>query len=167
MAFSKVSLNGTVLMDVTADTVTSERLLSTYTAHKADGTQITGNIGNAAGNNTISGGTVSCNRSGSTNITSSTSDTYTNGISLTFTGGRAAATATAAVTTAGYAAINASFATANLAADTATSTYYIQGVTLTTPNSGTRQFDVTVPNGSSTTVTFHFVVDSSGNVTIT
>ena len=167
MAFSKVSLNGTVLMDVTQDTVTAARLASTYTAHKADGTQITGSMGNAAGTNTISGGGVSCSKTASANVTVNTSDSYTNGISVTFTGSRAAATATAAITTEGFAATNASFATGNLAADSAASTYYIQGVTLTKPSSGTRQFDITVPNGSNTTVTFHFSVDSSGNVTIT
>ena len=167
MAFSKVTLNGTVLMDVTTDTVTAARLLSAYTATKADGTKVTGNIGNAAGTNTISGGAASCDKSSSANITMNSSDAYTNGISVTFTGGHAAATATAAITTAGYTAQNASFATGTLAASTTNSTYYVQGVTLTTPSSGTRQFDITVPNGAGTPVTFHFSVDSSGNTTIT
>ena len=45
-------------------------------------------------------------------------------------------------------------------------TYYLNGVTLTAPSSGTRTFSVTVPNGA-TTATFVFNVDSSGNVTIT
>ena len=45
-------------------------------------------------------------------------------------------------------------------------TYYINGVTLTAPSSGTRTFSVTVPNGA-TTATFFFNVDTSGNVTIT
>lgn len=44
--------------------------------------------------------------------------------------------------------------------------YYINGVTLTAPSSGSRTFSVTVPNGSST-ATFVFNVDASGNVTIT
>lgn len=44
-------------------------------------------------------------------------------------------------------------------------TYYINGVTLTTPSSGTRTFSVVVPNGN-TTATFTFNVDTSGNVTI-
>lgn len=122
--------------------------------------------GNAVGTNTISGGAVSCSKTSSNNVTMGTSDTYANGITMTFTGSRAAATATAAITTAGYAAINASFATDSLAADSATSTYYIQGVTLTIPSSGTRQFDITVPNGNST-VTFHFSVDANGNTSIT
>lgn len=46
-------------------------------------------------------------------------------------------------------------------------TYYATGVTLTKPSSGTRSFAITVPNGDSSTVTFTFTTDSSGNVTIT
>ena len=153
-------------MDVTNDTVNAARLLSSYTAHAADGIQITGTMGNAAGTNSITGGSVSCSKTNSNNVTMSTSDTYTNGVQMTFTGRRAAATATAAITTAGYAATNAGFAVDHLGADSATSTYYIQGVTLTTPSSGTRQFDITVPNGSGGTVTIHFTVDSSGNTVI-
>lgn len=42
MAISKVILNGTTLMDVTTDTVTADKLLSSYTATKNDGTKITG-----------------------------------------------------------------------------------------------------------------------------
>lgn len=44
-------------------------------------------------------------------------------------------------------------------------TYYINGVTLTKPSSGTRSFSITVPDGNNT-VTFVFSVDSSGNVII-
>lgn len=42
-------------------------------------------------------------------------------------------------------------------------TYYATGVTLTNGKS----FSVTVPNGSSGTITFNFTVDSNGNTTIT
>lgn len=42
-------------------------------------------------------------------------------------------------------------------------TYYATGVTLTNGKS----FNITVPNGSSDTVTFHFSVDANGNTTIT
>ena len=42
MAFSKIILNGTTLMDVTQDTVAANNLLSSYTAHGADGQAITG-----------------------------------------------------------------------------------------------------------------------------
>lgn len=42
MAYSKVILNGTTIMDVTTDTVTAETLLSGETATRNDGVQITG-----------------------------------------------------------------------------------------------------------------------------
>ena len=45
--------------------------------------------------------------------------------------------------------------------------YYINGVTLTAPSSGTRSFTITVPNGSVETLTFNFSVDANGNTTIT
>lgn len=45
-------------------------------------------------------------------------------------------------------------------------TYYINGVTINAPSSGTRTFSVTVPNGA-TTATFVFNVASNGTVTIT
>ncbi len=45
--------------------------------------------------------------------------------------------------------------------------YYINGVTLTAPTNGTRSFNITVPNGASTPITFTFTVDSNGNTTIT
>lgn len=42
---NKVTLSdGTVLMDITADTVTANSLLSGYTAHSADGSQISGSV---------------------------------------------------------------------------------------------------------------------------
>ncbi len=41
--------------------------------------------------------------------------------------------------------------------------YYATGVTLTNG----KQFDITVPNGSNSTITFHFSVDNNGNTTIT
>lgn len=42
-------------------------------------------------------------------------------------------------------------------------TMYVTGVTLTNG----KQFDITVPNGSNSTITFHFSVDDNGNTTIT
>ena len=44
MAYSKVILNGTTLMDVTADTVAAATLLSGETATKKDGTRVTGTL---------------------------------------------------------------------------------------------------------------------------
>lgn len=42
MAANKVVFGNKVLIDLTGDTVTEEALLKGYTAHKADGTIITG-----------------------------------------------------------------------------------------------------------------------------
>ena len=42
MAISKVVYGGNTLLDLTADTVTAEKLLKGYTAHAADGEPITG-----------------------------------------------------------------------------------------------------------------------------
>lgn len=42
MAIKKIIVNNVVNMDVSQDTVTENTLLNTYTAHKSDGTQITG-----------------------------------------------------------------------------------------------------------------------------
>ena len=44
MAFSKIILNGTTLMDVTQDTVTAGSLLSGYTATGADGESVSGSL---------------------------------------------------------------------------------------------------------------------------
>lgn len=45
MAFSKITLNGTTLMDVTQDTVDEENLLAGETATKANGVRTTGTLG--------------------------------------------------------------------------------------------------------------------------
>lgn len=42
MAANKVIFNNKVLIDLTGDTVTEKSLLRGYTAHKADGTIVTG-----------------------------------------------------------------------------------------------------------------------------
>lgn len=44
MAYNKVVYNGNTLIDITSDTVDQNNLLSGYTAHKNDGTQITGSV---------------------------------------------------------------------------------------------------------------------------
>ncbi len=59
MAFSKVTLNGDTLMDVTQKTVTAATMLSGTTALKNDGTDITGNIATKTSSNlSASGATV-------------------------------------------------------------------------------------------------------------
>lgn len=44
MAVNKVSYSGAVLIDLTSDTVTADKLLSGYTAHNAAGQEITGSL---------------------------------------------------------------------------------------------------------------------------
>lgn len=44
---------------------------------------------------------------------------------------------------------------------------YVSGVTIAKPSSGSRYFDITVPNGDAGTVTFRFTVDSAGNTVVT
>lgn len=59
MAYSKVILNGTTLMDVTQKTVTAGDMLSGTTALKNDGTDITGSIASKSSSDlTASGATV-------------------------------------------------------------------------------------------------------------
>lgn len=119
--------------------------------------------GTAAGSVTMTKGAGSCSYSTNTNVSASTS-TNSSGCSVTFTGS-GAVSATAKITTAGYTPTTDSFATgASTSSNSATGSVYINGVTLTAPSSGTRTFTITVPNGTSSTTTFTFKVDSSSNV---
>lgn len=119
-----------------------------------------GAINMAAGN-----GSCAYSSANSSNIT--VSDTDTSGVSIGFTGS-GAVSATCAITTAGYAPLTNSFATGtSTSSNSATATKYVTGVKLVAPSSGTRYFDIQVPNGSTTEwITFRFTVDSSGNVTV-
>ena len=49
MAVSKVNYGSTTLIDLTADTVTADKLLAGYTAHGADGEAITGTYQDGSG----------------------------------------------------------------------------------------------------------------------
>lgn len=46
MAYNKVTYNGSTLIDLSADTVTADKILSGATAHGADGESITGSMVN-------------------------------------------------------------------------------------------------------------------------
>lgn len=46
MAYNKVTYNGNVLIDLSADTITAADLLATVTAHGADGEALTGQMVN-------------------------------------------------------------------------------------------------------------------------
>ena len=114
-----------------------------------------------SGTNTV---TPSASVSG-TNVTLSNTD---NGISVTATGGgTASASVSATSQNAGYMPSNTQIGSGTINASnlTTSASSFISGVTLQKPQSGTRSFSVTVPNGNSTqTVTF--TVDSSGNVLV-
>lgn len=166
MAFSKVILNGDTLMDVTADTVVAEQLRSTYTATKADGTKITGSMPTAQFTGTIEGGTLTPVGTVNNITTSGGLNTYNNNIYVYYGASGTDITCRPTATTGGYIQTNGSLPIIMRGGSAVYSYMYLQGVTLTAPQSGTSQFDITVPNGEST-ITFHFSVDSSGNVTIT
>lgn len=109
--------------------------------------------------------TPSASLSGS-NVTLSNTN---NGISVNATGGgTASAVAEADVTQDGYIPENAGITPATINAQSATTTAssYLAGVTLQAPASGTRSFSITLPNGSSDTITLMFTVDSNGNWTV-
>lgn len=115
------------------------------------------------GTNTVS---PSASVSGS-NITLSDTD---NGIKVTATGGgTASVTAIATTNAAGYAPASTQLGSATLSAssNTTTANKYISRVKLVPPSSGTRSFEIEVPNGSTTNfIVFRFTVDTSGNVTV-
>ena len=118
-------------------------------------------IPKAIGSVTMSAGNGECILNSNANITFGSSNT--SGVSVGFKG-RGAVSATAKITSAGYTETNNSFATGS----STNSQYsdelikYITGVTI----GNSKNFDITIPNGSST-MTLNFSVDSSGNVTIT
>ena len=119
-----------------------------------------------SGTNTV---TPSVSVGTDTNIIYASSDV--SGVSFKATGGgTASANVIATTNQAGYAPANTQLGSnSNIAASSNTTnvTKYIQGVKLVAPSSGTRYFDITVPNGNTTDfITFRFTVDSSGNVTV-
>ena len=58
MAVSKVTYNGTTLIDLTSDTVAADKLLSGYTAHNKAGQKITGTL--TAGTVPVNGSLIVC-----------------------------------------------------------------------------------------------------------
>ena len=119
----------------------------------------------AEGSITLTAGSGHCNYSTATNVT--VSDTNTSGVSITFDGS-GEVSGLAQITTAGYTPVNNNFATASsTTSSSATATKYITKIKLEAPSTGTRTFDIEVPNGSpSEYIVFRYTVDSSGNVTI-
>ena len=98
-----------------------------------------------------------------TNMTTSSSDTSGIAILAKGTAGRNAVLYNGAVNGWVSKSDNTSASAAVASSTWNGTTYYATGVTLTNGKS----FNITVPNGSSGTVTFHFSVDANGNTTIT
>lgn len=119
----------------------------------------------AVGSVTMTAGSGVCTHTSTSNASVSTSDT-SSGIYLGFKG-KGSVSATAKITTAGYApktASNGSFATGASTSSNESSELitYITGVELKT----SKTFKLKVPNGNST-VEFTWTVDSQGNVVVT
>lgn len=122
---------------------------------------------------TFTGGTVSATatasfvNSGNKIISTAVTDASNNGLLITAsaTANRAIATYT---NTAGYFPAHTSAQTAVAASGNVAATttgYYLQGVRLAAPSSGTATFFIEVPNGSTSEfIKFMFHVDTSGNV---
>ncbi len=90
-------------------------------------------------------------------ITTATTDSYNNGLSIT--------TSRAAVTYTNSAGVIAAHSNTTASSAPTNQVNYLKGVKIAAPSSGTAKFDITVPNGSTTDfITFQFQVDASGNV---
>lgn len=102
---------------------------------------------------------------GFTSISTTSSDAYNNGLKVS-TIGKAGRAAVSCTNTAGYFPAHTSAQTVSAVVTATTwsgAEYFLKGVTLTKPSSGTAKFDVTVPNGDST-ITFQFQVTAAGEV---
>ena len=110
----------------------------------------------------FSGGEINFTNN-SSNIELINSDTDNNNIKVSLRATRAETSLTNTIT-AGY--MPATAITASYASTYADGDYYVKGITLAKPSSGTAIFYLTFPNGNDDTMTFHFEIDASGNVTI-
>ena len=161
---NKVIYGSDTLIDLSEDTVTGAAMRSGYKAHDKSGAPITGTMSTVTPR--FSGGTLNGSSATATLTNITTSQTDVSGVKL-----QANATATRATmlysVSAGYIAsrTNATAMSSNTKSWSGT-TYYLSGVTLETPESGTREFSITVPNGDEGNITFRFVTDAGGNTTI-
>ena len=165
MAYSKVVLDGTTLIDLTQDTVVADSMLYGVTAHKNDGTTITGTLtsvvpsfkgGAITGTGTITGDSCSISSSTNNSGVSISADCLITTENILYDGD----------TQGIIDKDNNDVAMLGNTTSVSTATYYINGVTIEAPTSDTRSFAITVPNGNSTS-TFTFTVDTSGNVVVT
>lgn len=118
---------------------------------------------------TFTGGALSSKTASATATNATISDSTNNsGVSIQASGGVTRGAVTYAADADGWvSADQGDTAMAAGSAETWTGTaYYINGVTIESPESGYRTFTITVPNGANDTVTFTFTVDANGNTTI-
>ena len=161
---NKVIYGSDTLIDLSEDTVTGAVMRSGYKAHNKSGAPITGTMSTVTPR--FSGGMLTGNSATATLTNITTSQTDVSGVRL-----QANATATRATmqysVSAGYIASRTnSTAMSSSTKSWSGTTYYLSGVTLETPETGTREFSITVPNGDEGNITFRFVTDASGNTTI-
>lgn len=153
--------SGNIVLTKQFDTVLTLPLSGLYSDKNAEFT-----IEAASGVPTFSGGALT----GSTTITGTSCDisssTNNSGISVAATCAVTRAEVDYASDVEGWLSCETGdTAYASGSQNIASGTYYINGVTLTAPASGSISFSITVPNGNSTT-TFIFNVDSNGNVVV-
>ena len=161
---NKVIYGSDTLIDLSADTVAAASMRSGYTAHDKSGAPITGTIGTVTPR--FSGGTLTGSSATATLTNIETSTTDVSGVKLQ---AKASANRSSMLysVSAGY--INSrtnSTAISSSSKSWSGTTYYLSGVTLETPESGTREFSITVPNGEAGSLTFRFITDADGNTTI-
>lgn len=183
MAYSKVIFNGTTLIDLTDDTVSSGSLLSGIVATDNGGTEITGAIATKSGadlttsgdtvtvpvgyyaeqaTKSVSAGTVTNNTtlpSGSTSSGTLNAGSYIKigagyHTEQYYLGGGASVSGTLTITD-----------SSNAGTDIDVSSYANVNVTGINVPAG-KSFSITVPNGHNGTITFVFTVDASGNTTV-
>lgn len=121
----------------------------------------------AVGAVNMTAGNGDCQYNTTNSINVYVSDTNTSGVAIGFSGA-GTVSAVASITSAGYAPQTNSFATGtSTQSQTADAIKYLTGIKLVPPETGTRYFDIEIPNGSTTDfIVFRFTVDTLGNVTV-
>lgn len=135
MAFSKITLDGVTLMDVTQDTVTAANLLDGITATGADGSGVIGSIAsNSAADVVVAGPTVSI-----------PSGYYSSAVSKTLASATLAAPTVQLLQNLGAVKVTATVDSAWYAAQSSSVVHYLttQAAATYTPSSATQ----TIPSG--------------------
>ena len=156
-------------------------LSKTLTLNKASGTVVTLNTGNTYLNKNIeltlniqnenpsfSGGDITGTATASSNSCSISSSTNNSGIELiaAASASRSAINYNKAVSGWVEKANGAVALAAQNNTNLTSTTYYLNGVTLTAPNSGTNTFTVTVPNETDNPLVVNFIVLHTGEIYI-